>query len=331
MQLRDDESGQSLIFATLFFAVLIAFTAVLVDGGTYMWEHRNLQGAADAAALAGVRELPDSTALADSVARDYATSQNSDGATVASLTITGGNTIKVDLEKEVPGAFMAVFGVSAPTINATATARASYVTSLPGMLPFGMLEGQYEVTNPATNTPIGDAGNNKNGLLWPESGPQCESKNQTKDLITGDVTACAMSPGDIAEGQTGWAGGTIKGPFEDRLAGNTQSFDDVFEWDPDLGKYIVLDPDSPRIGIIPIVVRADGESVWAKKEMTIVGYALAYIGDTTDSPTYRATGDGDGKTIYLSPVDAVFPEDWEAETDEDDAVAGSPAIYRLTE
>jgi Flp pilus assembly protein TadG len=68
---RDD--GQAAVLCVLVLAVLLGVASLVVDGGNALLQKRNQQGVADAAALAAVRELPDSTSNADSVARDYAT------------------------------------------------------------------------------------------------------------------------------------------------------------------------------------------------------------------------------------------------------------------
>ena len=49
---------------------LLAFTALAIDFGTAYYQRQKLQTACDAAALAGVQYLPDTT-KAESVARDY--------------------------------------------------------------------------------------------------------------------------------------------------------------------------------------------------------------------------------------------------------------------
>ena len=56
------EDGQMLILFVLALGVLMGMVAMTVDVGLILHERRSLQNAADAAALAGVQELPDSSA-----------------------------------------------------------------------------------------------------------------------------------------------------------------------------------------------------------------------------------------------------------------------------
>ncbi|MEE8347156.1 MAG: pilus assembly protein TadG-related protein, partial [Dehalococcoidia bacterium] len=52
------ETGQTLVLFVLALGVIMGFTAMTVDVGMFFQERRSLQNAADAAALAGIQELP---------------------------------------------------------------------------------------------------------------------------------------------------------------------------------------------------------------------------------------------------------------------------------
>ena len=58
----EDESGQTIVFATVAMVVLIAMAGFAIDVGHAYLVQRQLQAAADAAALAGALDLPDRTA-----------------------------------------------------------------------------------------------------------------------------------------------------------------------------------------------------------------------------------------------------------------------------
>ncbi len=65
------EQGQILIMFVLLLTVLILFVAMVIDVGVFMQVRARTQHTADAAALAGVQELPDDVNLARLVALDY--------------------------------------------------------------------------------------------------------------------------------------------------------------------------------------------------------------------------------------------------------------------
>ena len=75
-RLAGKSPGQALIMVTVMFMVLIGFVALATDTGLIWVNRRSLQNAADAAALAGVQQLPNDVVGAESVACDYGTVKN---------------------------------------------------------------------------------------------------------------------------------------------------------------------------------------------------------------------------------------------------------------
>ena len=68
---QSNEQGQVLVLALIFIVVvLLGMAALVVDVGYAYYAHRSLQSSADASALAGAQELPDS-ARANTVAQSY--------------------------------------------------------------------------------------------------------------------------------------------------------------------------------------------------------------------------------------------------------------------
>jgi hypothetical protein len=66
------ESGQVIVFVVAVITILIGMAALVIDGGSWLRAQRQLQTAADAAALAGVQNLPADTPGARSTAVSYA-------------------------------------------------------------------------------------------------------------------------------------------------------------------------------------------------------------------------------------------------------------------
>src|SRR6266568_4889820 len=64
------ERGQTLLIFVLALTVLLGFTALAIDMGLFFENRRHLQNTADAAALAGVGDLPENPALAIQDAKD---------------------------------------------------------------------------------------------------------------------------------------------------------------------------------------------------------------------------------------------------------------------
>jgi hypothetical protein len=64
--------------------------------------------------------------------------------------------------------------------------------------------------------------------------------------------------------------------------------------------------------------------------MSMQGYVLVYIGDTSNPPNYPAySGGGSRLTIYFTPVNAPLPDSWIALLGDYSASNPSPVVYRL--
>jgi hypothetical protein len=120
------ESAQSLVITLLFMVVLAGMAAAVLDVGSWYRADRKLQANADAAALAGAHELPDSTVEAELAAVDYG--NRNDGGVEASgvsfkTTAVDHDTIEVLAERPTPGFFARIFGFDSVTVRAKAVAR----------------------------------------------------------------------------------------------------------------------------------------------------------------------------------------------------------------
>jgi Flp pilus assembly protein TadG len=122
------ESGQAMVFLVFALLGLTGMASLVIDGGSWRRTQRQVQTAADAAALAGAQDLPiDATASA--AAADYA-QRNFSG--IAAPTVTFPSTspcvahacIDVVASKPVSGIFL-------PALNATARAHARAMVSVP--------------------------------------------------------------------------------------------------------------------------------------------------------------------------------------------------------
>lgn len=122
-----DESGQAMIQVIVTMLVIIGFVALAVDFGRAYSDRRNLQNAADAAALAGARELclGNSNTAAVAKARDYLTRNGVAAGDIGTNDIlVAGNVIDVVARHN---GFAATLGrlVNWPAFNDMASARAA--------------------------------------------------------------------------------------------------------------------------------------------------------------------------------------------------------------
>ena len=121
------ERGQSLVIVLIFMTALIGMAAAVLDVGSWYRADRKLQANADAAALAGAQELPESMAAAESAALTWA-DKNDGGVEAKNIkfrsTVLPHDTIEVTADRPAPGFFAKLFGFDSVQVRAKAAARA---------------------------------------------------------------------------------------------------------------------------------------------------------------------------------------------------------------
>jgi Flp pilus assembly protein TadG len=110
------------VFVVVALSALVGMTSLVIDGGSWVRTHRQVQTAADAAALAGAQDIPNQAA-AQTTAIDYA-GRNFSG--IAAPTVTFPSAGEIDVVAEKP-----VSGIILSALNATARAHARAQVSVP--------------------------------------------------------------------------------------------------------------------------------------------------------------------------------------------------------
>jgi hypothetical protein len=206
------------------------------------------------------------------------------------------------------------------------------------MLPFAFMKDTYTL---GENTEVkwDDPGNGNRGAIAPNIMPNCGPANGASDfekLILGEsrggYDACASSIMSTIDTETGNMTGPTSDGFDARIGTNGDTFGSVVHSDADSGFQTIELPDSPRLGIVPIIENTDGTNQWpnGSKDIRIIGYMMVYIGnrDMAGNPAYT----NGGKSVWMTPIRPILPEDWKgAEYIDYNASMPSPIVYRLTE
>lgn len=132
------ERGSVVVLVTLALTVLLGFCAIVTDVGLMYAEKAHLQNSVDAAALAGVQELPDDPSLAEQTARDYA-SQNGVSAVTVTFEVNNAK-IVVQATQQVPTYFARIWGITEEQISVSAKAMMVPPTELFGAVPLSVQE-----------------------------------------------------------------------------------------------------------------------------------------------------------------------------------------------
>jgi Putative Flp pilus-assembly TadE/G-like len=140
-RLREDR-GAVTVFVALFTVGLMGLMAIAIDAGSWYRAQRNLQASADAAALAGAQDLPNTSAAGSSAttyANDNATGLDPWSPTFPSSSpCTVGGCIDVHLTKSTPGFFAKVLGIDALTVHGHARAQVGSPGSIKNAVPIGV-------------------------------------------------------------------------------------------------------------------------------------------------------------------------------------------------
>jgi Flp pilus assembly protein TadG len=125
------EDGQVIVFVVAILTVLIGISALVIDGGHWFHTQRHLQTAADAAALAGVQNLPSDPSGASGVASSYAQDNYLGSATAITFPTSPSppcgvnNCIRVVATKTAPGTLARMYGAVFDNVNVSARAMAA--------------------------------------------------------------------------------------------------------------------------------------------------------------------------------------------------------------
>ena len=141
-----DQRGQALVMSVAFLTVLLGCAALVLDVGSWYRADRHAQTTADAAALAGAQGLNESAGLARTYAQDYA-DKNGGGVTPADITITGGNTVRVNVNRPAPGFFAKLFGLDSVRAHAVAAARVAMPAEALHVAPIVVNEKHPDLQN----------------------------------------------------------------------------------------------------------------------------------------------------------------------------------------
>lgn len=180
MKQMRDESGQAAILVGLSLVVILGFVGFAADVGVLLHDKRNLQIAADAAAIAGAKEIRISTAQVTTAA--YAASaQNGYANGVNGVTVVpsypaadgphAGDPAYAEaiVRQTQPGFFMRIFGFASMPVSARAvafngaTTDTACLTALNSNAPDTIhLQGSFTVNAPGCS--VIDNSNNSNAL-----------------------------------------------------------------------------------------------------------------------------------------------------------------------
>lgn len=255
------QRGSIVILLALGFTVLTGFAALVTDVGLLYAKHAHLQNAMDAAALAGVQELPRDPAQAQAIAEEYA---RKNGAPAVDVSFAANDTvITVRAQENVPAYLAVIWGVQSTAIAAEAKAMMVPPTSLTGVVPLSIEQQSLEYGAEYTLKEGGGEGDH--GWYGPLqlSGPGAE--RYETDLEQGYQNV--ISVGQVLEVQHGNISGKTAQAITYRMNEDVNDPRNTFDDHA---------PDAPEIVYVPVVkiLTRQGDAV---QEVEVVGFAAFFL------------------------------------------------------
>lgn len=140
------ENGQMLVTVALLSVVLFVLAAIATETALIWIQRRNLQNAADAAALAGAQRLPDNPEAAIADSRRWAERNVADLSSFEAEVFDANRAIRVEVRKPAATVFGGWFGYGGFTIAARAAARVAQPRLPgPGAVPLAITWEVYSI------------------------------------------------------------------------------------------------------------------------------------------------------------------------------------------
>ncbi len=300
------EAGQTLPVVVLFMVGLLGVSGLVIDAGSLYQQKQAVQAAADAAALGGASQLPAGWAAAQSaVNHEYSLNgEAADSVSSAQTTdLAAGDSVTVTASRTTPTFFSRLFGINSATVTATARATVesySSYTSTGNVMPFGVMQGNYVLGQ--SYTIYGDGSSSNNGALSLDlsSGGGCSAANGASDLrntVNGSSIACPISVGQDVDTKPGKNTGPIAQGLNTRIT-TWKPFNQIVQAGAN-GQYTLLDPTSPQLVLIPIVLNTDGGTTWpnGSGQVQVVGFAWFVITGCGNPSIQGTCANSDGKYV----------------------------------
>lgn len=217
----EDDSGAVLVIFAIVLVALLGVAAIAVDQGYLYDTRRQLQSAADAAALAGCSTLIETSDPGEATlaARQYAglnANGPGEGLVVDSVDVDMGSepwSVRVSVHRPVPAWFAGVFGVANTTVHAVSKAEKQPLTGARRLMPWALPVIREEDVDEVEAVVVSDGGTPLMSTLLSHSGDRQWSGPVAVPSTPGGYDLRIGITTEFAEGGgiTEWVGDS-KGP-----------------------------------------------------------------------------------------------------------------------
>lgn len=274
--IKKDE-GTVIVLVAVGLSVFLGFTALVTDVGLLLVKRSQMVQAMDAAALAGVQELPGNPAGAEQKAREYAQKNGVDPAAL-NITISPDNKqIEVQSTRQVNLVFARVMGKDTSNVRALSRAIVGPAKTVSRFVPMSVLDQplvvgtEYKIKSADK---VGQYNNGWRGILdfTGGGGGGAEYREMTRNGYPGQLTI-----GQLVEKEMGNKSGPTEQGVGDRIAACTRT-------PPCTAND--YEPDCPRLIWVPVVQEVDNKTV------RVVGFAAFFL--------QRVDGQGNDNNVWAT-------------------------------
>ncbi|HXG41527.1 MAG TPA: Tad domain-containing protein [Dehalococcoidia bacterium] len=284
------QRGNVIVLVALALVGLMGFAAVAVDVGYFVWQRQDLQRVADAAALAGIQELPEDPTAAVAVAADYAqrNGAGSHGWVLESVRVVNGTSLEVRISHpDAPFFLGRVLGFHVLDVTARATAAVQSPVRSDNVMPWALRESARQRAQPGDVVTVKySAGSGSQGdygaLSVIKRGSSQYEENikngvtlelfRTYEVETGNMTGATRDGMTYRLGNTDPACDTFAEVFQQVEPGTWRFRNEACNpWSP-------IGQGSKRVVLIPVI--ADDADP-GRGQVTAIGFALAFLEDFT--------------------------------------------------
>jgi Flp pilus assembly protein TadG len=291
-----DESGQTLVVFVLFMFAVIGMAGLAIDVGHWYQDKQAVQAEADAAALAGVSQLPNgwSSAVSAASSNFAKNAKAGDSPTYTNTTdLTNHDSVTVTITRPSKSFFTSAFGIDSVDVTASAQATVqSYttVTSNHDIMPWGVMKNSFTPGQPYQIYTDNSSSNNGALSLPYVNNTNCpvpNGANPYRDEISGALNACPISISEMLDVKPGQNAGPTRQGIDTRIT-NWKPLNQIVSFS-DPAHATVLDASSKQLVLIPIVEDPNGGTNWlnGSGQVRVVGFAWFVI---TGPPGYTSNG-----------------------------------------
>jgi len=288
MKLVKQEEGSSLVLVGMVFMGIMMMAGLVLDGGALFMEKRNLQKAANAAALSGAQELTVDESTVQEIVNEVL-QKHGELTSLEDTQIQVDNRVEVYMTKNVSLAFGSLFGKKTTPVKVRAAAELATMGEAAGAAPLG-IDDRVDLDYYTEYKLKVDEQENEYGYfgVLALGGPGAA----TYEDNLRDGYQHPIETGKVLETETGNVAGKTRSVINEKMSDSCGHETDATQ----------IDRDCDRILLVPVYTPYE-QSSNQLKQVEVTGFAYFLVTEPVESKDTSITGvfiKRAGKGVYES-------------------------------